>query len=211
MVSLPDQEMAKRLVLARENAGFAKAAEAARSLNIPEPTYTQYENGNRGFKGKATILARRFRVSLEWLLTGRGSMKDANAPRQAELIGYIGAGDTFYPIDDHEIGAGLEPVDIPPGIDEDAVLVEVRGDSMAPRLRNGERIFYMKDGRNPADFVGLECVVKLPDGRMYVKDLFMGRDGLFDLVSHNAETIRDVAVEWAAPVLARVNRGVGRR
>ena len=90
------------------------------------------------------------------------------------------------------------------------MVVIVRGTSMHPRYRDGERLFYIKTDQPPAELIGLECVVKLEDGRIYVKDLEKGQDGLFDLVSHNAPTLRNQAVEWAAPVLARVNKGVGR-
>lgn len=66
--------LSERLVRARKHAGFASAADAARALSVPEPTYLGHENGSRGFKAKAERYARRFGVSLEWLLTGRGEM-----------------------------------------------------------------------------------------------------------------------------------------
>jgi phage repressor protein C with HTH and peptisase S24 domain len=209
-MALPDQEMARRLVRARKTK-FEEAADAARALGIPEPTYYGHENGHRGFKGRAAEYARRFKVSLEWLLTGRGQMTDDRASkRTAYEVGYIGAGAEVVPIDDHAMGAGLEEVDIPPGVPDGSVVVIVRGDSMYPRLKDGERLFYMKQERNPSELLGVECVVKLDDGRMYVKELERGQNGLFNLLSHNAPPIRDQAVEWATPVLAILPRRSGR-
>lgn len=66
--------LSDRLVAARKLAGFESAADAARALSVPEPTYLAHENGSRGFRAKAEKYARRFGVSLEWLLTGRGEM-----------------------------------------------------------------------------------------------------------------------------------------
>lgn len=127
--------------------------------------------------------------------------------RTAQAVGYIGAGAEIYPIDDHALGSGLEEVEIPPGVPDDAVLVIVRGDSMYPRYFDNEFLFYVRDQRNPLEFIGRECVVKLEDGRIFVKVLRKGANGSFNLESWNAPTIENKAVEWAAPVLARVNRG----
>lgn len=199
----------KRLERARVEAGFDTASEAARALELSEPTYMAHENGSRGFKGSAERYSAFFKVSLEWLWSGKGQMKRRGG-RSAPAVGYIGAGSEVVPFDDHAPGAGLEDVEIPPGVPEDSVVVIVRGDSMYPRYKDGERLFYIKTERNPADLIGQECVVKLEDGRMYVKDLEKGSGGGFDLISHNAPPLRNQAVEWAAPVLARVNKGVGR-
>lgn len=63
-----------RLKTARELAGYASAAEAARALGIVEASYFAHENGSRGLRPQvAAKYAERFDVSLEWLLTGRGT------------------------------------------------------------------------------------------------------------------------------------------
>lgn len=205
-----NENRGRRLARARKEAGFDSAADAARALGMTESTYVGHENGFRGYKAHADRYAAFFKVNLEWLWSGRGPMKRAGRQKTAHAVGYIGAGSEVVPIDDHEIGAGLEEVDIPPGVPDNSVVVIVRGDSMYPRYKDGERLFYIKEERNPAELIGLECVVKLEDGRMYVKDLERGSGGRFDLISHNAPPLRGQAVEWAAPVLARVNKGVGR-
>lgn len=199
-----DVERGRRLARARELAGYSEATEAARALGVKAPTYLGHENGSRGFKANAERYARFFKVNLEWLWAGRGPMGGRH--RVAPEVGYIGAGAEIVPIDDHAMGAGLEEVEIPPGVPEGSVVVVVRGDSMYPRLKDGERLFYMKQERDPADLVGVECIVKLDDGRMYVKELERGQNGRFNLLSHNAPPLRDQAVEWATPVLAILPR-----
>lgn len=73
---------------ARKAAGYETAADAAKALGMPYPTYAGHENGSSGFRHKtAAIYARKFRVSLEWLLTERGTMTKATSdPDLAELI-----------------------------------------------------------------------------------------------------------------------------
>lgn len=66
-------QIGKRLRLAREHAGFATATLAAESLGMKYPTYAGHENGNRGVVRKAEQYARRYRVSLDWLLRGLGA------------------------------------------------------------------------------------------------------------------------------------------
>jgi SOS-response transcriptional repressor LexA len=62
-----------RLKQARVQAGYETATDAARALGVSIPTYTSHENGIRGFPAsRAEQYARRFKVSLEWLLTGKG-------------------------------------------------------------------------------------------------------------------------------------------
>lgn len=65
----------ERLAIARERAGYRTAADAARALGVKEPTYYSHENGTSGLRASvADKYARKFKVSLDWLLTGRGDM-----------------------------------------------------------------------------------------------------------------------------------------
>jgi len=68
--------MADRLREARERAGYETAKLAAEAMGVPTPSYTQHENGIRGFKiDTARQYARFFKVSPEWLLYGIGDME----------------------------------------------------------------------------------------------------------------------------------------
>ncbi|MFT4162737.1 LexA family protein [Rhizobium sp. SYY.PMSO] len=67
------KKIGERLKEARRHAGFATAVEAAESLGIRYPTYAAHENGSRGVVRAAQQYARRYRVSLDWLLRGVGA------------------------------------------------------------------------------------------------------------------------------------------
>lgn len=197
----------ERLKWARERAGFEYASDAAEAMGVPEPTYLAHENGSRGLKARAEQYARRLHVDYEWLMTGRGQPKAGQTTTRA--VGFVGAGAQVEPVDDHAPGGGLDEVELPPGVPLDAVLVIVRGDSMYPRYFDGEYLFYVRDQHSPEELIGRECVVKLQDGRTFVKVLRPGSSQtLFNLESWNTNTptMVDQAVDWAAPVTARVNR-----
>src|SRR6478609_1215837 len=66
------KEVGQRLRAARVRAGFKTARAAAESLGIPYPTYTQHENGTRGLQREAEVYVRRYKISLDWLLRGKG-------------------------------------------------------------------------------------------------------------------------------------------
>ena len=64
----------ERLRQAREKAGYTSAREAALAMGVPYPTYSQHENGHRGYPAsKAERYGRFYRVAPEWLLYGRQS------------------------------------------------------------------------------------------------------------------------------------------
>ncbi len=59
-------------------AGFETGTDAARAFGWAVSTYLGYENGDREpGKKAARRLADAFHVDLDWLLTGRGTMKGA--------------------------------------------------------------------------------------------------------------------------------------
>ena len=66
------KKMHERLAEARA-ARFETPGDAAESLGIPYSTYAAHENGTGKFKLDSAIqYARKFKVSLDWLLTGKG-------------------------------------------------------------------------------------------------------------------------------------------
>jgi DNA-binding XRE family transcriptional regulator len=64
-----------RLILAREAAGYRKATDAAEAMGVVRSTYLGHENGSRGLGRAAEHYAEFFRVKVDWLLYGKGSMK----------------------------------------------------------------------------------------------------------------------------------------
>lgn len=194
----------RRLRWARENAGFATATDAARAFDWPISTYLGHENGDRlPSRAKAKRYAQAFKVRWEWILEGEGSPY-AETRLSVPIVGYVGAGAEISPVDDHFLGSGLDEIEAPPGTPPNAVCVLVRGDSMYPRYFDGERLFYIRDERAPEELIGRECVVRLTDGRMFVKILRRGTLARrFHLESWNAPLMEDQEVEWAAPVMWR--------
>ena len=68
------EEPHDRLAIARRNAGFENATEAARAFAWNENTYRSHENGERGLRlAIAERYARAFDASAAWLLTGEGA------------------------------------------------------------------------------------------------------------------------------------------
>lgn len=66
-------DAAERLRLARIAAGYDTARDAAKAMGVSDSSYTQHENGIRGFpKDKAQQYARFFKTTPEWLIYGRG-------------------------------------------------------------------------------------------------------------------------------------------
>ena len=117
------------------------------------------------------------------------------------IVGYVGAGAEIWPIDDHAPGAGLDEVELPWPVGENAVAVIVRGQSMHPVYREGDIIIYEERHEDPTHLIARECVVRLTDGRTFIKELAPGsKPGHFTLLSWNAPPIHDAPVAWAAPV-----------
>lgn len=72
-VQVAPMERHRRLQRARELASYETATDAANALGVAPPTYLGHENGSRGFRSDTgQRYAQFFRVSYEWLMTGRG-------------------------------------------------------------------------------------------------------------------------------------------
>lgn len=189
----------ERLRIARENAGYETAADAARAFGWIIDTYNQHENGNRGVtRPRAIVYSRAFRVSIDWLYDDRPGGTRIAVP----VTHYVGAGAEVYAINDYPPGEGLYKVDAPPGV-TDCIAAKVRGDSMYPALQDGWLIFYRKQGDGVSeDCIGKLCVVCLVGDACYVKTIRRGsQPGTFTLESFNAPPIENAKVAWASRVL----------
>lgn len=198
---LPVMEIGERLKWAREQAGYKSAAAAARALGIPEATYYGHENGARGgFKiDDGVRYAKKFKINLEWLLTGEG---DPGRRRGVPVVGYVGAGAEVIPDDQYAKSQGFDLVDPPTGDVRDCVALLIRGESMHP-IGDGWLIFYKREQEGvPEDCVGRLCVVKVHDGPTLLKDLRRGKSPkLWTLHSWNAPARENVRLDWAARVI----------
>jgi SOS-response transcriptional repressor LexA len=88
-MSVPMSEVSERLILARKRAGYETAVNAANALSVRPSTYHSHENGSIGLRSAvAEKYARKFKVSLDWLLTGRGDMApDGAVPYENDVAG----------------------------------------------------------------------------------------------------------------------------
>lgn len=191
---------------ARLDAGISTRPEAAEMFDLPKSTYESHETGLRGgARGipieNARRYARRFGVSLSWLLTGQGPR---NASEAIEIRGYIGAG---AEIEDQDGASRFEEIGIEVA-DQDAFeWYEVRGDSMQPRVYPGELIAFERREYEPAQLLRQECLVLLEDGRRFFKKLNPGSaPGYFDLISYNDADRPDERVISVGKVAMIVSR-----
>lgn len=139
---------AERLRQARVAAGYASAAEAARSMGVKEPTYSGHENGSRGITADVAIdYARRFRVTPEWILFGRDHAEPTGARGQeADLVNVYevqaSAGNGVVVYDEQAVAQ----IAFPPGYlskltnakPKDLKIISVKGDSMLPTLADDD-------------------------------------------------------------------------
>jgi len=73
-----EDDISERIRSARISAGFASAAEAARRLGMEAHAYRHYESGSRvPPTSRLPDIAKLFKVSLEWLITGKGNRETA--------------------------------------------------------------------------------------------------------------------------------------
>lgn len=195
--------LGRRVRLLRESLDRTQT-DFAGMLGVDQSTVARWESGRTP---KARHVARLASLAglhpLEFIYGRPSGPGRATAP----VVGYVGAGQQVFTIDDHALGAGLDEVESlvshasggPP-----VVAVRIRGDSMHP-MKDGWLLFYTRDQDGvPAECVGRLCVLQVADeGPALVKEIRRGyQPGTFTLVSWNAAPMEDVALAWAAPVLA---------
>jgi len=117
------------------------------------------------------------------------------------VVGYIGAGAVVWPIDDNELGNGIDEIDAPPGVTS-GIALKIRGDSMYPKFDPGDIVVCESKPREMVNLLNKVCYVKLADGRAYLKILRRGSvPGRWSLHSHNAPPIEDVEIDQAYQVV----------
>lgn len=194
-----DQEEARQIVRRMERATGLTLTELAHKGGLAASTVTRFMN-NPGVKH--TLSMRTLRrlsavsgVKLPPHLTG--------GKQQVPIVGYVGAGEEVFPVDDSAHGASIEDfVDAPDDVGDDAVAVRVKGSSMFPAYWDGDVLIYRRDWQFVRDIcLYNECIVKVYEGPTFVKRIMPGStEKTFTLVSYNAPDIIDVRIEWAAPV-----------
>lgn len=199
---VPMATWADRINEERIRRGWSKAELARRAGVSQEAIYKHLpESGPPVDQPRGDTIRRYARVlGLHdyWARTGEGP-RIASIP----LVGYVGAGEEFFPLADHERGAGHDEVEI--NMDAvDPIALRVRGRSMIPVYRPGDDLLCSRlRGADIPSAIGRDCVVMTNEGAGYVKQLRRGRNGRFTLRSYNPsfEDLEDIEVDWAAPIL----------
>ena len=156
-------------------------------------------NDRRGVTTETlAALAPVLRTTASWLLEGVG---DVPSRASIRIMGRIGAGAEILPDDEQIPPDGLNEVDLPFSLFPDAIAFVVEGHSMYPRFNAGDVVICRQAEHDPAAISGRAGGGPPADGKRYVKTIRRGsRADRFDLESHNAPPIRDVAIAWASPI-----------
>jgi phage repressor protein C with HTH and peptisase S24 domain len=199
-----DNNIAERLAWARRNADFRSPRAAAKAHRWNENTYKSRESGERGVTNQDEVkrYADAFGVDFIWLLTGVGTPERRNI---APIMGRIGAGAVIESWIEQMPPEGFGEVDVRFSIPSDAIAFEVVGESMAPRYDEGDLIICSAIGEPVDGLLDDEAAVRTANGDRYLKRIEpTNTAGLYDLISYNAKTIRNVEIQWASPVLSIV-------
>lgn len=186
------KEPHQRLQEARIAAGYETAADAARAMGVNPPTYVNHESGERGLSRAARQYAQFFRVSLDWLLRGKGDMRGRNlSPTVIPVTGLVGAGAAVEQIGDRAGWDAPDQIELPG--DGSLAALKISGDSQYPRFMDGEFILYDTRPVPPKSLLGRYAIVQTVDGRRLVKMLRRGiGEDRWTLWSHNAPAEENV-------------------
>lgn len=171
--------------------------ELARRSNVSSTILRKYASGEVKQPRGATLenIATAFNMSLVDFRYGK---QNPEAIKTVALRGKVGAGAEVNLLNNDDFN---ETVDAPPNACENTIAVEISGDSMFPAYESGTVLYYSSN-LPPQDMVNRRCVVKLADGRIFVKTLRSAGEGLWNLESLNplTPTMVDQIVEWAAQI-----------
>ncbi|WP_168212947.1 MULTISPECIES: S24 family peptidase [unclassified Bradyrhizobium] len=204
---VPMDTMGERLRYAREKAGFPSAMAAAKRFGWPTSTYAAHENGQNLIPvDTVKIYARTFKVSAGWLLAREGEVNRSNMVKVAGLVGAGGTIDTSVENLGHE---GLDEIELPFSLPEEAIAYRINGDSMWPRYDDGDVIVVFTRPYAISEMLNVpEALVTTADGSRYLKRIVEGsRKDHYDLMSHNAPPMHNVRLQSVAGVHAVVRRG----
>lgn len=169
----------------------------ADEVKIKQPSINAIIHGNAQGTKHILKIAAALGVQPTWLTEESGPKLPAK-PREAILVGKVGAGAHVTRFPEGVVLEGIEP---PPGVDE-CLAARIEGDSMYP-FEDGWLIFYADEHRGVAErCIGSLCVVGLKDDTTLVKKLKRGSHrGTWRLESWNAPPREDVQVLWASKVI----------
>lgn len=146
-------------------------------LGITRAAYTNIENGKRGCDADNLVtLARHYGVSTDYLL-GRTDYSDIPAPTtKGKWIPVLGCVQAGIPIEAVEDIIGYEEISNEMAQSGDYFALRIRGDSMEPRMHEGDVVIVRK--QDDAE-TGDVCVVMVNGNDATVKRIKKSPKGLF--------------------------------
>lgn len=146
---MTDETLFSRIKAARVDAGFGTVKAAVSAFGWTYSTYAEYENG-RSMPSRSALMriAKAYRVSVDWLLSGKGQRKSGAAQptdlvpgmTMLEIVGDVAAGvwrEEIAGAVDHE----AYPVPVDPRFPlESQYLLRVRGASINKRAEDGSLV-----------------------------------------------------------------------
>ncbi|WP_031319271.1 S24 family peptidase [Pseudomonas fluorescens] len=179
-------ELKDRLKKARKDAGLTQAQLAERA-GIKQASVSEIERGLTRTSGYLVKLAQVCGVDPVWLSDGSGAAESnvepgppiTSPPRRIDIVGTAQLGPDGYWIGVNQADGWVETY----SRDEDAYALRLKGDSMAPAIRNGWVAICEPNHRLvPGEYV----MVTTLDGQSMVKELLFQNDEEVSLMSVNA-------------------------
>jgi transcriptional regulator with XRE-family HTH domain len=168
----------------------------ADEAKVSQTTIDKIEGGETKNSRYLPQLAAALGVSVAQLSTG---LPPATTNNTVPLAGYVGAGAEITAMDDSD---PIEEIQVQWALKEPMVAFEIVGTSMVPVYRPGFAIICYREGRDPDSMLGEEVVVRLSDGRRFLKRLRRGSgQRRYNLESFNTpDPIEDVTVAWVGAI-----------
>ncbi|UZR29057.1 XRE family transcriptional regulator [Methylococcus mesophilus] len=230
------ETIGERIAFARKAAGLSQE-ELGAKLGVTKAAVSNWETGATKSPTPDNVLgvAKATGYRIEWLITGKepreaeysrrkrgmpaeaGNSEGSNAElgpelapsRRIPVLGTAQLGDNGYWAElEFPVGYGDGYVSFP-SRDPKAYAVRCRGDSMRPRIRDGEFVVVEPESE---PIPGDEVLVKAKDGRVMVKTYLYQRDGRVHLISvneaHPPQSLALEDIETLHPVAAIVKKAL---
>lgn len=201
-----DKFVGQRVRLARRDKNLNQE-ELAERIGIHRNSLVRYERGERGIDVALLVrISEVLGVSLHWLVTGEGEMHAyPDVPESEKLpvrfipvLGHVPAG---FPRYTPEVVLEYLPVPATTARHPQTFALVVHGDSMEPRLTEGDRIIVCPDPSPP----NRALVVVLIDGETTVKEFKIARQG-----RNTVHLLVPANPEYQPQVLGERDRIIGR-
>jgi repressor LexA len=201
-----DRMVGQRIKTARKHRRLNQEELSGR-LGIHRNSLVRYEHGERGVDVELLVrIAAQLGVALHWLVTGEGEMdaspdvpeSEREPVRWIPVLGQVPAG---FPRYTDEVILSHLPVPAATARHPHTFALIVHGDSMEPRLTDGDRVIVCPDPSPPNRAI----VVALIDGETTIKEL-----KITEKSGRSTHLLVPANTHYAPYILAGTDRIIGR-